>query len=334
MSTETALQNKVEEKAMEYIPLGCQDRIRLTVKIIQNLVAVPTRTGKTCSEKEAMKAMMEMQAQRLNPFKKDCYLVGYDSADGVATFTLITAHQVFLERGELHPDFDGMESGVVLLRDDGKLEDREGDFHLPEETVVGGWARVHSKKRKFPVYRRLSLKTMLAQITGGGSRRASPFWANNPAGQIVKCAEADALRSAFPTVIGGLVSRDETDILPNGNREAHELPKLQEQVGSSSTTTAAVDAEVVPESVSEPAKSKPSKAASPAEELKERVIGEGFTLAQFNAWALESGQIEQEQESFEKLDPATARRLLRGWRLMKEGLEALRAAQSNPQEGA
>lgn len=327
--SDTALQ-KTEEKAMEYVPLGCQDKIRLTLNIIKNLVAIPTRSGKTCSDKEATKAMMEMQAQRLNPFKKDCYLVGYDTEDGVATFSLITAHQVFLERGELHPDFDGMESGVVLLHEDsGKLEDREGDFHLPEEKVVGGWARVHSKKRKFPVYRRLSLTAMLAQVTAGGRRRASPFWNNNPAGQIVKCAEADALRSAFPTVIGGLVSRDEVDLLPNGNREAHELPKLQEQVPSGNATSTPVDAEVIPD------EKQPAKPKSPIEELKEKVLGEGFTFAQLNAWAQETGNFEQPVESFEKIDLATAKRLLRGWKLMKQGLEQLRAAESNQQqEGA
>src|SRR5439155_1742780 len=150
---------------------------------IKNLVAIPTRTGKTCSDKEATKAMMEMQAQRLNPFKRDCYLVGYDSSDGVATFTLITAHQVFLQRAELNSEFDGMESGIVLLLENGNVLDREGDFHLPDENVVGGWAKVHFKNRKFPIYRRLSISKM---------RKKSPFWDQNPAGQVVKCAECDA----------------------------------------------------------------------------------------------------------------------------------------------
>lgn len=36
-------------------------------------------------------------------------------------------------------------------------------------------------------------------------------WAVDPAGMICKCAEADALRSSFPTLLGGLYMRDEMD---------------------------------------------------------------------------------------------------------------------------
>lgn len=312
MSETTTTLQKTEEKAMEFVPYGNQDKIKLTLSIIKNLVAVPTRSGKTCSDKEALKAMMMMQARRLNPFEADCFLVGYDNRDGVATFALITAHQAFLKRAELHPEFDGMESGIVLLDEDGKLSDREGDFHLPEENVVGGWAKVHFKNRKFPIYRRLSIAKM---------RKPSPFWDANPAGQIVKCSEADALRSAFPTMCGGLVLRDEIDFPINGG-SGHEMPKLQEQVPSATNT---VEAEVIPAASGEA----PKKPSSPIEELKEKILGEGFTFAQLNAWAQETGNFEQPVESFEKVDLATAKRLLRGWKLMKQGLEQVRDAQSN-----
>jgi hypothetical protein len=37
------------------------------------------------------------------------------------------------------------------------------------------------------------------------------LWKTNPEGMIVKCAEADALRSSFPQLIGGMYLREETD---------------------------------------------------------------------------------------------------------------------------
>ncbi len=137
------------EKAMEFTPFGAADKIKLTVEIIQNIVAKRTKQGKTCSMQDAVKFMMMCQAKRLNPFEGDAYLVGYDANDG-PSFSLITAHQALLKRAESSPHYEGMESGVILKGESG-IAEREGDFALEEEEVVGGWARVHRTGRK-PTY--------------------------------------------------------------------------------------------------------------------------------------------------------------------------------------
>jgi len=185
---------------MEFVPFGAADKIKLSVAIVQNIIAVPTKSGKTCSERDAMKFMMLCQAQRLNPFAGDSFLVGYDGQNG-PTFSLITAHQAFLKRAESSPDYDGMTSGI-LVNNDGTIEEREGDFHLPDEDVVGGWAKVFNKKRSHPTYR----KIRMARFNKGFAQ-----WKEDPAGMIVKCAEADALRSTFPTLLGGLYLREEKE---------------------------------------------------------------------------------------------------------------------------
>lgn len=187
------------EKAIEFVPYGAADKIKLSVKIIQNMVAVPTKSGKTCTERDALRFLMLCQAQRLNPFAGDAYLVGYDSREG-PSFSLITAHQAFLKRAETCPEYEGMESGVIILDGNGEtVNEREGDFHLESEEVVGGWARVHRKGRK-DTYRRIRL----ARFNKGFAQ-----WQTDPAGMIVKCAEADALRSTFPTLLGGLYIQGE-----------------------------------------------------------------------------------------------------------------------------
>lgn len=191
------------EKFVEFVPFGAADKIKLSIAIVQNIVAVKTRSGKTCSEQDAMKFIMLCQAQRLNPFAGDAFLVGYDGANG-ATFSLITAHQAFLKRAETSPDFDGMTSGIILLVEEGKTVDREGDFHLPGEKVVGGWAKVFHKKRTHPTYRAIRME----RFNNGFAQ-----WKVDGAGMIVKCAEADALRSTFPTMLGGLYLREEDNEL-------------------------------------------------------------------------------------------------------------------------
>lgn len=224
-----ALQTKQQQsREVEYVPFGGGDKIKLSVAIIQNLIATPTRTGKTCSERDAMKFLMLCRSLGLNPFTNDAYLVGYDGQDG-PTFSLITAHQAFLKRAELHPEYDGMESGVIVspalacpmcqsnggrevsgnwlicsaCKGIGQTDEVEGDLVPEGHQLIGGWAKVHFKNRKIPTKRRVSLKAFDSQRSR---------WKVDAAGMICKVAEADSLRSSFPTKLGGLYLREEQDI--------------------------------------------------------------------------------------------------------------------------
>jgi phage recombination protein Bet len=192
-----------EEKMMvEYVPFGADTKLKLTLALIKNTVAVKTRSGHTCSDNDAIKFMAMCSAKKLNPFEGDCYLLGYDGKDG-PTFSLITAHQAFLKRAELHPEFDGMESGTIVRDQNAELQEHQGDFVDEGLDLVGGWARVYFKNRKHAMYRRLKL----SRFNSGRS-----IWATDPAGMIVKCAEADALRSSFPTMLGGLFLNEEIEV--------------------------------------------------------------------------------------------------------------------------
>lgn len=202
-----ALQRRPENAVAEYIPFGSSEKIKLTVKIVQELIATPTKSGKTCSERDAMRFMMLCRSRALNPFEGDCFLLGYDTQDGPA-FSLITAHQAFLKRAEPHPEFDGMESGVIIspalacpmcraeggrevngawvvcsaCKGIGQTDEIEGDIVPPEHSLIGGWAKVHFKNRKVAMKKRLSLKT----FSTGRSR-----WGVDPAGMIVKCFDEE-----------------------------------------------------------------------------------------------------------------------------------------------
>lgn len=213
-----------QDREMEYIPFGSDQAIKLSIAIVQNMICIPTKSGKICSEKEAMKFMMLCKARALNPYEGDAFLQGYDGRDG-AQFSLITAHQAFLKRAEIHPEFDGMRSGIILsesvecvackgagqlksgkpckrCNEMGVTDEIVGDL-APEKTkVIGGWATVFFKNRREPMHKRLSM----AVFNKGFGR-----WDVDACGMIVKCAEADALRSSFPTKLGGLFLREEQE---------------------------------------------------------------------------------------------------------------------------
>jgi phage recombination protein Bet len=196
---------KLEEKPMEYVPFGSQDKIKLTVSMVKNQLAVKTRTGKTCTDQDAIKFLMMCSARRLNPWEGDAFLIGYDGKDG-PSFSLITAHQAFLKRAELNAEYDGMKSGVIVEQE-GEMKDLEGDFYVEgSQKVVGGWATVYFKNRKQPMHKRVRLKRF---------QKSWGIWQDDSAGMICKCAEADALRSSFPTMLGGLYLKEEVQREPD-----------------------------------------------------------------------------------------------------------------------
>lgn len=195
---------QAQSKEVVFKPFLEDEPITLSIKIIKEFLCTPTKSGKVCSDAHAVRFIMLCKARQLNPFTGDAYLIGFDSQNG-AQFNLVTAHQAFLKRAEVHPKYDGMRSGVVVMDGSKQPNDREGDFVMDGETLLGGWATVYLKDVKHPIYRRLRLST----FNTGRSR-----WATDPAGMIVKCAEADALRSSFPNSIGGMYLEGESDHRP------------------------------------------------------------------------------------------------------------------------
>lgn len=246
------------ETVITYVPLGEVESISLTLSRVKQFLCIPTRSGKMPSDEQVVKYMMLCKAQSLNPWVNDAYLVGYDGKDG-PQFSLITAHQSFLKRAEASPEFDGIESGVIVARDD-QITERQGDLILNGETLVGAWARVHRRDRKIPSYDALNLKT----FDTGRSR-----WAADPAGMIVKCAEASALRKAFPSTLAAMYCKEEMD----RERESRDhVPSIDtrpkaDRIADRLIAPPATPAAPQPEATTEPAP-QPKSAVTAAQYMK------------------------------------------------------------------
>lgn len=215
-STQKAVQAAPEDFGQcEYIPFGADEKIKLSFNLILRWLAVKTKKGAVPDEQDVMKFLMVCKAKKLNPFDGDAFLVGYDGHDG-PVFSTIVAHQAFLKRAETHPEFDGMESGVIVKTGD-SIHELVGDFFPAGSVLVGGWATVFFVNRRHPMTKRLKLSTF---------DKGRSLWKTNPEGMIVKCAEADALRSSFPQLIGGMYLREEMDA---GNAQASSAGSRQLQ---------------------------------------------------------------------------------------------------------
>lgn len=290
-----------ERAVTEYEPLGSKDKIKLHVGIVQNLIAVKTKSGKTCSETDAIKFIAMCQAKRINPLEGDAYLIGYDGRDG-ATFTLVTAHQTYLKRAELHPEFDGMESGVIVRdKELTRLMDLPGDFYMDTQELVGAWATVHFKTRKHPMSKRLKLSTF---------RKPFGVWNDNPGGMIVKCAEADALRSAFPTMLGGLYLREELSDIPSDNgAKAYAKPLFQSPPANGG-------AEALPEPTPETRKAESDLAPAPLIVLRAKMSEVEISDADVLHHCMDTGLTNGDVGTMEELSvayPGLLTQLIQNW---------------------
>lgn len=248
-----------EGKAVQFVPFASSDPIRLTPKLVQEYIAVRTKTGKTCSERDAIRFVMLCQTQRLNPFAGDAYLIGYDSEKYGAVFSLIVAHSALLKRAEVADGYEGMESGVILEGDNGEISEREGDFKLKSEKVVGGWARVYRRSRK-PTYKRLAIAQRMPRFQ-------SDFWSEDKAPeQITKCAEADALRTTFPSLLGALYTEGEMS-------SAIDRLVPEAKTGNGRHGSPLVETVSAPARAIAPAQPAPEPASEPPEDASDGALG-------------------------------------------------------------
>jgi len=143
------------------------------------------------------------RSQRLNPFKREAFLVKYGSNPA----SMITAEVVFERRANSHPSYTGMEHGVVYLDRNGNVCKREGTatYKTAGEVLVGGWARVHRNDRS----------DSYAEVSMDEYNKNQSVWKTMPGVMINKCARAAALRLAFPSDFQGMYISEEMGVMPN-----------------------------------------------------------------------------------------------------------------------
>ena len=213
----TETQAIVKAGETSFVPLGESEAIKISADIIRRNLITPTASGKEPKDRDILDLVMLCRARKLNPFTGDVYLVGYDTRGG-AKFNIIVSHMALLKRAEHSEKFDGMESGLILETENGRVE-TQGDYIEPGQKAVGAWARVHRKDQRVATYRSLNISRY---------DKGNGLWRENPEMMGVKCAEADALRSAFPSSAGGLYLSEEMPEQPRPVRNITRAAQAQE----------------------------------------------------------------------------------------------------------
>ena len=188
------------ELTVEYEVEG--QKIKLTPSIVQQYI-VGTNAKITLQE---FKLFTELcKVRKLNPFLREAYLIKYKEGTPAQ---LVVGKDAILKRAVLNPNYDGIESGIIIKKEDGIIEERQGTFKLEEEELVGGWARVFRKDWTHPTYSSVSFNEV-AQKTGQGQLNSN--WANKGATMVEKVAKVRALRETFVEDLSGMYEAEEVE---------------------------------------------------------------------------------------------------------------------------
>lgn len=141
------------------------------------------------TDQEIFMFLQLCEHRNLNPFIKEAYMVKYNNSPA----TLIVGKDAFTKKAEEHHQFDGFEAGVIVENAEG-IEYRPGQLVRKGEELIGGWAQVHRKDRQYPYRSEVSMQEY-------NTNQSS--WKKLPATMIRKVALVQALREAFPSVLGG-----------------------------------------------------------------------------------------------------------------------------------
>lgn len=158
--------------------------------------------GGNVSDGEVMMFMSLCRYQHLNPFLREAYLIKYGSNDPTA---IVTGKDVFTKRANADPRYKGKKAGIIVIKKDGAVEEREGTMVLPNETIVGGWAKIFIDGKE-DEYQSVGFDEYAGKKKDG---TLNSQWSKRPATMIRKVALVQALREAFPDRFQGLYSAEE-----------------------------------------------------------------------------------------------------------------------------
>jgi len=189
------------KKPQEMIYMLGGQEVKLTPAIVRDYMVSGNK--ETVTTQEIVMFMNLCKFAGLNPWLKEAYCIKY----GNEPATMVTGKAAFLKRADEHPQFDGMESGVITYHEDSAtVEYRKGTFFMPDEKIIGGWAEVFRKDQKHSTRIEVSFEEYAGRKKDGG---LNGQWAKKPATMIRKVAQVQALREAFPNSFTGMLAAEE-----------------------------------------------------------------------------------------------------------------------------
>jgi phage recombination protein Bet len=197
MAGKNEVAEKKETGVVEYEANG--EMVKLSPSMVKRYLV---SGGGAVSDQEVVMFLSLCKYQHLNPFLREAYLIKYGNSNPA---TMVTGKDVFTKRAEANPLYKGKKAGIIVLKSNGESEEREGAMVLPNEQLVGGWAKVFIDGKE-PEYQSVSFDEYAGRKKDGS---LNSQWSTKPATMIRKVAVVQALREAFPNSFQGLYAQEE-----------------------------------------------------------------------------------------------------------------------------
>ena len=198
MSTEnktTATAVATTDKGKVTYQVAGQD-VNLSYQIVRDYL---TKGNGQVSDQDLTQFISICKYNQLNPFLNEAYLVKF----GQQPAQMIVSKEALMKRAEANEQYEGIKGGVIVLRNNEAVE-LEGCFYLPTDKLVGGWAEVFRKDRKFPTIAKVRLEEY---------DKKQSTWSEKQSTMISKVAKVQALREAFPAQLGAMYTREERNTI-------------------------------------------------------------------------------------------------------------------------
>lgn len=170
--------------------------VKLSYQIVRDFL---TKGNGVVTDQDLTQFISICKYNQLNPFLNEAYLVKF----GQQPAQMIVSKEAYMKRADACEKFDGIQAGVIVLRDSEQVE-LEGSFYLPTDKLVGGWAKVYRSDRKFPIVARIRLEEY---------DKKQSTWDEKQSTMVAKVAKVQALREAFPAQLGAMYTQEESNII-------------------------------------------------------------------------------------------------------------------------
>ena len=187
--------------------------VKLSYQIVKDFLT--KGTGK-CSDQDLTQFISICKYNQLNTFLNEAYLVKF----GTDPAQMIVSKEALMKRADACENYDGIQAGVIVIRRKEMVE-LEGCFYMPDDTLVGGWAKVYRADRKFPIIARVSLQEY---------DKKQSTWKEKQSTMISKVAKVQALREAFPAQLGAMYTREESTIIDIDSEDVTTKRNVTEKV--------------------------------------------------------------------------------------------------------
>ena len=203
-SLANAPQNPTNNKVVEYQVNG--ETVKLSSAIVRNYL---TSGNGNVSDQEVAFFINLCKYQKLNPLIKEAYLIKY----GNQPATMVTGKDALLKRATRNPRYKGHEAGVIVrVNETRELQYRPGSFVLPDEELIGGWAKTYVEGHNVPIEAAVSFREYAGTKNDGS---LNSMWGGKPGTMIRKVALVASLREAFPEDLSGMYEAEEVHVDPS-----------------------------------------------------------------------------------------------------------------------